>query len=249
MKGTPYEGLPILSAAAPFRAGGRPGPDNYTDVKAGPIAIKDAADLYIYPNVLTVVKLTGAEVREYLEKSARLFNRIDPGAQGPQPLIGNMPAYNFDVLFGATYAIDVTQPSRYGREATPENPDAHRISDVLVHGKPLDDAAEYLIVTNNYRSNGGGDFPRMDGSAVVVTAPDPNRDVLIAHIREKGAVAPDDAPVWRFVPVPTGPNGEAPDIRIEIGPGGRERAAADPRLTKIETNERGFDVYRVNLAK
>ena len=244
VKGTPYEGLPIISAAAPFRVGGRPGPDYYTDVKAGPIAIKDAADLYIYPNLLTVVKLKGLDVREYLEKSARLFNQIDPAKAGPQPLIGNMPAYNFDVLFGLTYTIDVTKPSRYGRGPAIENPNTNRVSDIMMGTEPLDDAKEYLIVTNNYRANGGGEFPRMDGTAIALVGTDPNRDVLIEYIKAKGKVSPDNAPVWRFAPV-----AGSPDIRIEIGPGGAALAGADPRLTKVETNAAGFDVYSVKLGQ
>lgn len=249
LKGTPEEGLPVLSAVAPFRVGGRPGPDYYTDVPAGPLAIKNAADLYIYPNMLTLVKVTGAELREYLEKSARLFNQIDPAKAGPQPLVGNMPAYNFDVLFGATYTIDITKPARYGRDSIPERTDTFRVSDILIHGQPLDEAAQYIIVTNNYRANGGGDFPKMDGSTTLKIAPDPNRDVLIAYIRAKGTVTPDPTPVWRFAPVPAAPDGTKPDIRIEIGPKGAAVAATDPRLTKLETNAAGFDVYRVDLSQ
>lgn len=247
VKGTEYEGLPILSAAAPFRVGGRPGADYYTDVKAGPISIKDAADLYIYPNMLTVVKLKGSDVHEYLEKSARLFNQIDPAKSGPQPLIGNMPAYNFDLLFGLTYAIDVTKPPRYDRAASIVDPDAWRVSDIQVQGQPLKDDQDYLVITNNYRANGGGEFPKMDGSAIVLVAPETNRDILINYVRGQKTVTPDNAPVWRFVPVKDGPSG-APDIQIEIGPGGAALAAADKRLTKESTNEVGFDVYRVNLA-
>ncbi len=243
VKGTPYEGLPILSAIAPFRVGGRPGPDYYTDVKAGPVAIKDAADLYFYPNMLTIVKLKGSEVREYLEKAVRLFNRIDPAKTGPQALIGNMPAYNFDILFGLTYAIDVTQPARYGRGPEVENPNSRRVSDILYKGQPLDDNQDYLIVTNNYRANGGGEFPRMDGSAIALEAPDTNRDVLIDYIRATKDLTPDNTPVWRFVPV-TG----TPDIRVEIGPGGAAVVATDKRLSKLETTEAGFDVYRVDLS-
>jgi 2',3'-cyclic-nucleotide 2'-phosphodiesterase/3'-nucleotidase len=243
VKGTPYEGLPILSAAAPFRVGGRPGPDYYTDIKTGPIAIKDAADLYIYPNILTIVKLRGSEVREYLEKAARLFNRIDPAATRPQNLIGDMPAYNFDILFGLTYQIDVTQPARYGRGPAIDNPNAWRVSDIRYKGAPLKDDQDYLIVTNNYRANGGGEFPRMDGSAIVLVGEEPNRDVLIEYIRQKRNITLDTTPVWRFAPLA----GE-PDIRIEIGLGGASAVAADPRLTKLETNPAGFDVYRVKLS-
>lgn len=244
IKGTPYESLPLLSAAAPFRVGGRPGPDYYTDIKAGPVAIKDAADLYIYPNMLTIVKLTGREVHEYLEKSARLFNQIDPANTAPQDLIGNMPAYNFDILYGLTYAIDVTKPARYGRGPAIENPNTHRVTDILYQGQPLDDAKEYLIVTNNYRANGGGEFPRMDGSAIVAVGEMANRDVLIEHVRAKKEITLDTTPVWRFVPL-----AGAPDIRIEIGPKGAEAAATDKRLTKVGASESGFDVYKVNLGE
>ncbi len=245
VKGTPLEGLPLISVAAPFRAGGRPGPDHYTDVKAGPLAIKDAADLYIYPNMLTLVRLKGFEVREHLEKAAGLFNRIDPGKAGPQALIGPTPAYGFDVLFGLTYTIDVTRPARYGRGPTIENPNAWRISDVRFAGAPLKDDQDYLLIMGNYRANGGGEYPRMDGSRVVMTAPDANRDVLIEYIRMRRAVTPDDAPVWSFAPIPAGPKG-APDIRVEIGPQGAAAAASDGRLTKTGTNEAGFDVYRLD---
>lgn len=245
VKGTPYEGLPILSAIAPFRVGGRPGADYYTDIKAGPVAIKDAADLYFYPNILTIVKLKGSEVREYLEKSVRLFNQIDPAKTTPQLLVGTSPAYNFDILFGLTYTIDVTQPSRYGRGPQVENPDARRIGDVLYKGQPLDDNQDYLIVTNNYRANGGGEFPRMDGSAIALVAPETNRDVLIDYIRTKKELVPDNTPVWSFKPVPG-----TPDIRVEIGPGGADVVATDKRLTKLDQpTEAGFDVYRVNLGQ
>ena len=106
-----WEGLPVLSAAAPFKAGGRGGPDYYTDVPAGPVAIKNVADLYLYPNTVRAVKITGAEVKEWLERSAGIFNQIEPGG-ADQPLINpDFPAYNFDVIDGVTYQIDVTQPS------------------------------------------------------------------------------------------------------------------------------------------
>ncbi len=110
-------GLPILSAAAPFKSGGRGGPDYYTDVKAGPIAIKNVADLYLYPNALRAVKVDGATLREWLERSAGLFLRIDPNSRAEQPLLdANFASYNFDVIDGVNYEIDVTQPSRYDND-------------------------------------------------------------------------------------------------------------------------------------
>ncbi|MEO1398744.1 MAG: bifunctional 2',3'-cyclic-nucleotide 2'-phosphodiesterase/3'-nucleotidase, partial [Pseudomonadota bacterium] len=79
MKGSEWEGLPILSAAAPFKAGGRGGPDYFTDVAKGDVAIKNVADLYLYPNTVRAVLVTGAQVKDWLERSAGMFNQVEPG--------------------------------------------------------------------------------------------------------------------------------------------------------------------------
>ncbi len=64
LAGTPHADLPLLSAAAPFKYGGRQGWTAYTDIPAGPIAVRSVADLYVYPNTIKVVRLTGPQVRE-----------------------------------------------------------------------------------------------------------------------------------------------------------------------------------------
>ena len=72
-------GLPILSAGAPFKAGGRKNdPTGYTEVNKGELTFRNAADLYLYPNTLVVVKATGEELKEWLECSAGMFKQIDP---------------------------------------------------------------------------------------------------------------------------------------------------------------------------
>ncbi|MCV6591613.1 MAG: bifunctional 2',3'-cyclic-nucleotide 2'-phosphodiesterase/3'-nucleotidase, partial [Silicimonas sp.] len=68
LAGGEYAGLPILSAAAPFKAGGRGGPEYFTDVPAGDVAIKNVADLYLYPNTVRAVKVNGAQVKDWLER-------------------------------------------------------------------------------------------------------------------------------------------------------------------------------------
>ena len=80
--------LPVLSASAPFKCGGRGGPDFYTDIAVGPIAIKDVADIYPYPNSVRVVKVDGLTLREWLERSASIFRWIDPASRDEQPLLG-----------------------------------------------------------------------------------------------------------------------------------------------------------------
>lgn len=232
LKGTAHEGLPILSAAAPFKSGGRGGPDYYTDVPAGPVAIKNVADLYLYPNTLQVVRITGEQLREWLERSAGIFAQITPGGTD-QPLIDpSFPAYNFDTIDGVTYAIDVTQPSRYDNDGKVINPDAHRITDLRLDGAPVDPAAEFIVATNNYRASGGGHFPGADGSTVILQSPDTNRDVIVRYIINQGTIRPAADSNWRLAPAggatvfyDTGPRAAAylDDIRsrgVTIDPAG-----------------------------
>ena len=88
------------------------------------------ADVYLYPNTLQAVAITGAQVKDWLERSAGIFLQVEPG-KADQPLIDPaFPAYNFDVIDGVTYAIDVTQPSRYDAEGELVNPEASRIVDL-----------------------------------------------------------------------------------------------------------------------
>jgi 2',3'-cyclic-nucleotide 2'-phosphodiesterase/3'-nucleotidase len=190
-----YAGIPVLSAAAPFKTGFG-GPADYTDVAAGPLAIRNAADLYLYPNTLTAVKIDGAILKGWLERSAERFNRIDPVQREPQPLINRkFSGYNFDVIQGGLdYTIDITQAP------------GERIRDLRYRGSRVDTAQAFIVVTNNYRASGGGRFPGLDGSNIVFSAPDANRDVLTAWVREHRhltRVADGSDRNWRFAKVRT----------------------------------------------
>ncbi len=237
--------LAILSAAAPFKSGGRGGPDYYTDVKAGPIAIKDVADIYLYPNSLRAVKVDGATLREWLERAAAIFRRIDPQSSLEQPLIDpTFASYNFDVIDGVTYAIDVTQPARYDDEGQLIAPEARRIRDLCFNGKPIDERQSFIVVTNNYRANGGGHFPGCDGSTIVLEAPDANREALMGYIIEKKHIEPKADGNWRFAPWPS-----SVVATFLTSPAAAHAAApAGVRLTPMGDAPGGFAKYRVEPA-
>lgn len=200
---SPDAGLPILSAGAPFKAGGRGGPEYYTDIPAGEIALKNVSDLYIYPNTVRAVRLSGAQVVEWLEMSAGAFNRIDPTLRREQPLLNpDFPSYNYDVIDGIRYRIDLTQPARYDRAGELVAPNARRIVDVTFNDAPLDPDMMFVVATNNYRAGGGGNFPALDGSTTIFEAPDENRAVLADYIQSRATINPSADNNWGFVPLP-----------------------------------------------
>ncbi|MEM7303722.1 MAG: bifunctional 2',3'-cyclic-nucleotide 2'-phosphodiesterase/3'-nucleotidase [Pseudomonadota bacterium] len=243
MKGTEWEGLPILSAAAPFKAGGRGGADYYTDVPAGDVAIKNVADLYLYPNTVRAVLITGAEVKDWLERSAGIFNQIEAG-KADQPLLNpSFPSYNFDVMDGVTYKIDITQPSKYDPKGELINADANRITDLQFNGKPLDPAQKFVIATNNYRAGGGGKFPGALGKTIIFVGPDTNRDVIVRYIVDKGTINPSADANWSFAPA----NGAT--VLFDTGPKGKGYMS-DVKGVKIEEagdGPDGFARYRIQL--
>ncbi|MGC5890172.1 bifunctional 2',3'-cyclic-nucleotide 2'-phosphodiesterase/3'-nucleotidase [Enterobacter roggenkampii] len=248
--------LPVLSAAAPFKVGGRKNdPASYVEVEKGQLTFRNAADLYLYPNTLVVVKATGKEVKEWLECSAGQFNQIDPHSSKPQSLINwdGFRTYNFDVIDGVNYQIDVTQPAKYDGECQAINPQAERIKNLTFNGKAIDPNAAFLVVTNNYRAYGGKFAGTGDGH-IAFASPDENRSVLAAWIsaesKKAGEIHPAVDNNWRLAPI----HSDTPlDIRFETSPS--EKAAAFIKekaqypMKQVATDDIGFAIYHLDLSK
>jgi 2',3'-cyclic-nucleotide 2'-phosphodiesterase/3'-nucleotidase len=184
LTGGQYAALPVLSIAAPF--------SRTALFPAGQVKIKDVAGLYIYDNTLEAVVLTGAEVRAYLEYSAKYFVTLAPGAPVDPATISDptVPDYNYDTLSGVEYDIDISKP--VGQRITR-----------LVHpgtDTPVGAAEQFVVAVNNYRRSGGGNFPGIVKTQVY-NAQQEIRQLLIDWAQAKGVIDPADffTPNWRLV--------------------------------------------------
>ncbi|MCA1032572.1 bifunctional 2',3'-cyclic-nucleotide 2'-phosphodiesterase/3'-nucleotidase [Bacillus timonensis] len=248
IEGTEYDGLPVLSAAAPFKAG-RDGVSDFTEIPAGDIAIKDTASLYKYPNTVMAVKLTGQQVKEWLEWSAGQFNQIDPNNPAEQLLVKpnnsstGFPSYNFDIIDGLTYQIDVTQPQRYNSKGDVKVSDSERIINLQYNGEPIDLEQEFIVATNNYRAtftpiaNPGGD-------KIIIESPDENRQVLVNYIRDNGTINPSADRNWSFAPI----NGDV-NLVFYSSPAAQKYAENTDDIKYVQTLENGFAKYSVDLKR
>ncbi|MBT2289010.1 bifunctional 2',3'-cyclic-nucleotide 2'-phosphodiesterase/3'-nucleotidase [Paenibacillus albidus] len=201
-----YKDLPILSVGAPFKAG-RNGPSEYTAIKQGNLTIRSASDLYLYDNTLKAIKVKGSTVKEWLEMSAGAFNTIKPELTTEQPLLSEtFQVFNFDVIDGIKYRIDVTKEPKYGVDGKLINPKSSRVKNVTYNGAPLNLNQEFIVVTNNYRASGGGNFPTVKGSEMIVDSQEENRQILMDYITAKGTIDPTADGNWSLAPLPASTN-------------------------------------------
>ena len=197
LAGTPEGKLPILSAAAPFKAGTRGDATAYTDIPAGPIAIKNVADLYLYDNVTAILKVNGAQIKEWLEMSAGQFNQIDPTKTDVQDIVDpQYRTYNFDVIDGITYQFDITQPKKYDRNGKLLDATANRVKNLQYQGKDIDPNQEFIVVTNNYRAN--GTFPGVKDASLNRLLNLENRQAIINYIVAEKTINPTADNNWSF---------------------------------------------------
>lgn len=245
--------LPVLSAAAPFKACNRDGicadESAFTTVPKGELTLKNAADLYLYPNTLVAVKVTGEELKGWLECSASQFFQIDITSSAPQELVNysGFPTYNFDVIDGVTYEIDVTQPPKNDRSCTVINENAERIVNLKFNGEAVKDSDEFIVASNNYRANGGS-FPGTGSDHVVINSPDANREILANYIRDNSPVTPTADGNWKFAHIDS-----TTDITVVFRAPNTDRARnfvltqLPSTVSELEVNANNEVVYELNL--
>jgi 2',3'-cyclic-nucleotide 2'-phosphodiesterase (5'-nucleotidase family) len=145
----------------------------------GPINIAQVAQLYPYDNTLRAVRITGKQLRDYLEFSSRYYRTV----ASPTAVLEtdpNVPGYNFDIVSGVDYSLDISKPVGF------------RVTQLNYKGAPVRDTDTFTMALNNYRQTGGGGYAMLSGAPVVYDKQQEIRQLLIDEVRRHGTLRQAD---------------------------------------------------------
>ncbi|HEX7241480.1 MAG TPA: 5'-nucleotidase C-terminal domain-containing protein [Longimicrobiaceae bacterium] len=158
-------------------------------IPEGPVTVADVAGLYVYDNTLRAVRITGAQLRAYLEKSAEYYLPC-PGWSCARVVNPAIPGYNFDVVSGVDYTLDLSKPV------------GGRVVRLERGGRAVAPTDSFTIALNNYRASGSGGFSMLIGAPVVYDRGQGIRELLVEEIARRGTLDPRDffRKNWEIVP-------------------------------------------------
>lgn len=178
----------------------------YAEIKKGDICVSDMFNLYKYENLLYTMKLTGKEIKDFLEMSYALWTNQMQSPDDHLMLLNEEdngfgrfknPSFNFDSAAGIIYTVDVTKPQ--GAKIRIER---------MANGEPFDLNKTYRVAVNSYRGNGGGDLltkgagiPKTELAKRIVYSTDKDlRYYLMKRIEEVKVLDPKPLNQWKFIP-------------------------------------------------
>ncbi|MGJ5897882.1 bifunctional metallophosphatase/5'-nucleotidase [Streptomyces niveiscabiei] len=167
--------LPLISVAAPF--------SRTADIPQGSVTIKDIAGLYIYDNTLYGKKLTGVQLKDYLEYAAKYYHQVPSGTKVDTATLTNANSfwdYMYDTAAGVDYEIDIAQP------------EGSRIKNLSYGGKPVADDQVFVVAVNNYRANGGSGYPHIAAAEIAYSSTNEIRQLMIDYVTTKKTLDPAD---------------------------------------------------------
>jgi 2',3'-cyclic-nucleotide 2'-phosphodiesterase/3'-nucleotidase len=175
--------LPLISVAAPF--------SRTADIPAGSVTIKDIAGLYIYDNTLYGKKLTGAQLKDYLEYAAKYYYQVPAGTKVDTATLTNANSfwdYMYDTAAGVSYDIDIAAA------------EGSRIKNLSYNGTSVTDDQVFVVAVNNYRANGGSGYPHIAAADIAYSSTNEIRQLMIDYVTSKGTLDPKDFAVtnWRL---------------------------------------------------
>ncbi|MEP6622429.1 MAG: 5'-nucleotidase C-terminal domain-containing protein, partial [bacterium] len=188
---------------------------------SGAITAARLQALYPYDNTLRAIRISGKQLRDYLEQSARYYRTAADGAVSVDPSI---PGFNFDIVAGADYTLDVSRPQ------------GQRVTRLEFHGRPVAPTDSFTMALNNYRQTGGGGYAMLAGSPVVYDKQQEIRQLLLEEVRRRGTLAPSDYFIrnWKIEPASA-----VASLQKELRRENREDAhASGPALKAAATTAR-----------
>ena len=176
------------------------------EIKEGDIYVSDMFNLYRYENMLYTMKLSGKEIKGFLEMSYALWTNQMKSASDHLLLLDDSmsgfgrfknPTFNFDSAAGIIYTVDVTKPEG-------SRVDIKSMAD----GTPFQMDKVYKVAVNSYRGNGGGDLltkgagiPKEELKSRIITSTEKDlRYYLMKRIEEKKQLDPKPLNQWKFIP-------------------------------------------------
>ena len=155
-------------------------------IAKGPVTVRDIAGLYIYENTLVVLEVTGQQLKDALEHSAKYFRPYEPGKSARDLVDEKIPSYNFDIAEGVTYDLNISKPI------------GQRIENLQFHGKRLLPDQKLRLATNNYRVNGGGGYVMYKGAPVVYRSSQEIREMIIDWVERHKTIPTEPTNNWKI---------------------------------------------------
>ncbi|WP_309670292.1 5'-nucleotidase C-terminal domain-containing protein [Gemmatimonas sp.] len=148
--------------------------------------------LYPYENTLRAVRITGAQLRAFLEQSALYYRTLAPDGSAPAGGLVDpkIPGFNFDVVSGVDYVIDVSKPA------------GARITSLTRNGRAVQPTDSFTMALNNYRQSGGGGYAMLASAPVVFQKDIDIRSLIIDDVTKAGTLDPAKYATtnWRLEP-------------------------------------------------
>ncbi|MDR0893224.1 MAG: bifunctional metallophosphatase/5'-nucleotidase [Mediterranea sp.] len=176
------------------------------EIPKGTIRVSDMFNLYKFENMLYTMRLSGQEIKGYLEMSYALWTNQMKSPDDHLLLFSDTPgkgfplqnaSFNFDSAAGIIYTVDVTKPA--GEKV-------HIVS--MADGTPFLPNHIYKVAVNSYRGNGGGELltkgagiPKAELQERIVFSTDKDlRYYLMEYIKKQGRMNPKALNQWKFIP-------------------------------------------------
>jgi 2',3'-cyclic-nucleotide 2'-phosphodiesterase/3'-nucleotidase len=154
----------------------------------GPVTVRDIAGLYVYENTLVVIEVSGKQLKDALEHSAKYFRAYEPNKPVADLVDEKIPGYNFDIAEGVNYDLDISKP--FGQ----------RIQNLTFKGRPLSPTQKLRLAVNNYRVNGGGGYTMYKGAPVVYRSSTEIRELIIDWVERHKQIPAEPTNNWRILP-------------------------------------------------